>query len=288
MNTTGGTLTLGATVSGDLVPNSVLNAYSNTPNAVSGIGYHWYGATATGCNRFEYFMRYGANNIGYVYCPTSGAYGDVIQNTDQDWIRSMTSVPLMQNIIFALLSSNACTVVCGILEEQTMDLQATQREDGAIDLQWLVQGATNPGTFEVVCNGKSIGTVPSLGGAGMAFQFLDQRIPSGIQHYQVRFRDENGNETLEANTTIDLGAVATKLRIATEPAGFRIWLTEGTDLSDLRLVDGAGKSLSLSSEGLQTQGGMFLSMVDLPSGVYYLSAHSRAGAPVGAKVIWMR
>ncbi len=288
VNNTGGTLTLGATVAGDLVPNSVLNLYSNTPNAVSGIGYHWYGATATGCNRFEYFMRYGVNNIGYVYCPTNGAFGDVIQNTDQDWIRSMTSVPLMQNIIFALLSGNACSVVCGILDDRSIDLQADRRADGSVNLQWLVQGAIEAGTFEVFCNDRPIGSVPVQNAAGMTFQFVDQRIPSGIQQYQVKFRDLNGNETMQATATIDLGSVAAHLRVATESQGFRVWLTEGTELQSLALIDAAGKSYALPTESLEDSEGMFVSMELFPPGVYFFQGNTASGAAIGKRMVWLQ
>lgn len=288
MNTTGGTCTLGATVAGDLVPNSVLNLYSNTPNAVSGIGYHWYGATASGCNRFEYFMRYGASNIGYVYCPTSGAYGDVIQNTDQDWVRSMTSVPLMQNIIFALLSGNACSVVCGILDERSLDLHAQQESDGTVNLAWSLQGAVDPGTFEVICNGKTIATQPVVSDESLVFQFLDQRMPSGIQEYQVKYLDQNGNEITSGRTTIDLGNMAPKLRVATQSEGVQCWLSEGVDLQEFWLVNAAGKTVALTTEGLHNAEGKHISMSQVPSGIYFLKGRTRPGESVGAKFVWMR
>ncbi|HEX2900973.1 MAG TPA: hypothetical protein VHS96_14745 [Bacteroidia bacterium] len=287
-NATGGTFALGTTIAGDLVPTTILNAYATTPNSVSSIGYHWYGATGSGCNNIEYFMRYSGNNIGYVYCPTNSGWGDVIQNTDQDWVRSMTSPPLMQNIIFALISGNACSVVCGtVLEAQHMDLQATRRQDGSVDLQWTLDGDPQSGSFQVESNGRIIGNLAVGQDDGMVFQFTDLRIPSGIQHYRVRLRDANGNETLSGETTLDLGAAPTKLRVATEAEGFRLWLTEGTDLEALWLVDASGKQITLSTGGLHEAAGELVAMQGIAPGIYFFKAIARSGEMLAVKAIWM-
>ena len=102
VNDLGGTFSWGSTVSGDLQPMQIIGSLSNTPNSVPSIGYYWYGVYGTGNSTIEYFMRYQNNNYGFVFTPTNPNYGFIIADTDQDWVRVSTSVPLMQNILFRL------------------------------------------------------------------------------------------------------------------------------------------------------------------------------------------
>ena len=122
----------------------------------------------------------------------------------------------------------------------------------------------------------------------MTFQFVDQRIPSGIQQYQVKFRDLNGNETMQATATIDLGSVAAHLRVATESQGLRVWLTEGTELQSLALIDAAGKSYALPTESLEDSEGMFVSMELFPPGVYFFQGNTASGAAIGKRMVWLQ
>jgi len=98
----GGTFSWGSTVSGTLAPMIILGTLSNTPNNVPSISYFWYGLYGTGNSTIENYMQYQSNYFGFVFNPTNPNYGIMITNSDQDWVRSATSVPLMQNIMYRL------------------------------------------------------------------------------------------------------------------------------------------------------------------------------------------
>jgi hypothetical protein len=289
MNATGGTFALGGTVSGDLVPTTILNMYSTTTNSVPSIGYHWYGATGSGCNNLEYFMRYNGNNIGYVYCPTNGAWGDVIQNTDQDWIRVGTSYPLMQNIVYFLLSGNACSVVCGtVLEANGLDLVAQSRTDGSVNLTWTLDGDVKKGRFVIEADGDELGEMEVEASAGLTFQFVDMRLPAGRVHYRVRHIDENGQETLTGEAVLDLGNVAPKLRVTVEKTGIRLWLSQAVELDELWMTDVGGKRIALNLQDIHSVKGQFVSMHGQPSGIYMIQAITPGGTSILAKALWMQ
>ncbi len=286
VNLTGGTFSLGSTISGDLVPTNPLNLYATTPNAVAPLSYHWYGCTGSGCNNVEYFMRYGASNIGYVYCPTTASWGDMIQSTDQDWVNQSTSLPLMRNIVFALLSGNACSVVCGILDASRLDLQARLKDDGMVALDWSVDGDLPQGRFEVKANGHVIGMVGGRPMAGELFSFEDERLASGEQRYTVQFWDENGQSSVIGETTIDLGKQPARLRIATTGTGFEARLGEGYAFRALCLVDAAGRRTSLPVAG---SGAVInIDMTSLPAGVYCLEGETTGREPLHARVVWVQ
>lgn len=288
VNATGGTYTTGATVSGQLAPTTILNAYATTPNSVPSLGYHWYGATATGCNNLEYFMRYNGSNIGFVYCPTTGAYGDVIQSTDQDWVNQSQSLPLMQNIVYYLLSGNACTVVCGVLAEATtLDLRAIPREEGGVQLEWSLDGDALPGTFHVLCNGKEVGTVETGDSHELQFTWLDQRLLAGHLHYKVRHTDRNGAETLQGSVSIDLGEQPALLRVAATSGGFRLRLSEGHDLQALSLVSLGGIALAVPVENIHSADGLLVPMHSMAPGVYLFQGLTVQGQAVHASAVWL-
>lgn len=287
MAATGGSFTAGSTVSGNLAPTTILNGYASTPNAVPSIGYHWYGCTANGCNNFEYFMRYGASNIGFVYCPTNAAQGDVIQSTDQDWVNQSSSLPLMQNIVYYLVSGNACTVVCGILAEATeMSLVANPQQNGTVLLDWDMDGEVTAGKFEVRCNGKWIGEIPVGERAGLTFRWVDERLPSGPLSYEVRHLDANGNITVSGKVeTVGIGGdVVWRIRSTSE--GFMVRLAEGEQLAELHLVSLAGQELEVKPT---TQGGeLLVAMRGMASGAYLLQGRTIRGASVREKLLWVQ
>lgn len=285
---TGGTYALGATVSGDLQPCSILNAYATTTNSVPTIGYHWYGSTGSGCNNLEYFMRYSGNNLGFVYCPTNLSWGDMIQSTDQDWVRALTSPALMQNIIYAMLSGNACSVVCGtVLQAQHMELHGQPLSDGRVALTWSLDGDAQPGQFRIECNGTEIGVMDVLEAGGMVFEFNDLRMPTGVLEYRVRHVDRNGNETMSGTTIVDLGAATPQLRVATEQNGFRIWSSDGATLAQVKLMSLDGRRVSAEVIVLPSTQDKLPAMSGIPAGVYILEVRTLAGNAIQRKVVWM-
>ncbi|MFN8393801.1 MAG: hypothetical protein U0176_03915 [Bacteroidia bacterium] len=285
MAATGGSLTLGSTVSGNLAPTTILNAYATAPNSVPNISYHWYGCTANGCNNFEYFMRYGASNIGFVYCPTNAAQGDVIQSTDQDWVNQSTSLPLMQNIAFYLISGNACTVVCGILAEASeMSLVAKLRENGSVVLDWDLDGEVSIGKFEVYCNGRWIGETPVGEKAGLTFQWVDERLPSGPLTYEVCHLDANGNVTVAAKAEAFGRGGELLWRIRPTADGFVVRMAEGEHLSELQLVSLTGQVIELDAV---SQGGeLSIPMREMAAGAYLIQGRTTRGASVREKLVW--
>ncbi len=288
INATGGTFALGSTVAGDLSPCLILNAYATSPNAVPSIGYHWYGNTGSGCNNIEYFMRYNGNNLGFVYCPTNAAWGDMVQSTDQDWVQQSTSLPLMQNIIARLMSGNACSIVCGVpLGASALDLQATAQPDGKVLLDWLVDGELPAGRFEILANDAVLHSIAIGETAAMHYQWQDPRFEGGVQHYTVRFLDPNGQVSLVGETTIDLGRPAPRLQVATEATGIRLWLNGGHDCSNLFLVDMAGRRTPIATDQLHSIEGQWISMQGHAAGVYCIEGQTLSQLPVHAKLVWM-
>lgn len=286
VNATGGTFSTGSTVAGDLIPCMVLNQYATTPNAVSSIGYHWYGCTGSGCNNIEYFMRYGASNLAFAYCPTNLSWGDMIQNTDQDWIRQGTSLPLMRNIVFAMLSGQACSVVCGtVLDEEDLLAQATWETDGSVRLEW--QGTALPGDrFEISCNDRAIG-MQAVAATGMQqWDMQDRRAGQGMQRYRIRQLDADGMERRSVTATVDVPAHGPRLRVATEAGGIRLWLPGDEDVAALWLVDLGGRRRALPLDGLQSLDGQWVAMEAMAGGVYVLQAQLGDGRSLATRVLW--
>lgn len=104
VNSNGGNLTLNGTISGTLAPMNILGTLGTTPNIVTPLNYFWYGCRANGCQYVEPFMEFNGDYFGFIFCPPQSSYGKVVYNTDQDWVRTTTSVPLMENILTLLTS----------------------------------------------------------------------------------------------------------------------------------------------------------------------------------------
>lgn len=286
---TGGTFTLGSTVSGSLAPCTVLNNYATTTNSVPSIGYHWYGATATGCNNVEYFMRWSGNNLAFAYCPSNFAYGDLIQNTDQDWVRVGTSFPLMQNIVYAMLSGIACSVVCGsVLNAEHLLLQADPMANGDVNLQWSLDGFAVPGTFVIERNGMQLGELKVMADDKTTFEFTDARLPSGYTHYRVRHTDQNGNETLSGDITLDLGKATPCLRAGAMPGGVRLWLSDHVELASLWLVDMNGSRREIPFSEIHSAHGQEVLLSDAAAGLLAFEGITTTGEMVYAKGMFTR
>jgi hypothetical protein len=81
---------------------------STTPNSVTSIGYHWYGAWGTDGALVTPFMHYGGQNFGWMFEAPGG--GKIVHNTDQDWVRVTTSPALLENILTYLTGTQTFTI----------------------------------------------------------------------------------------------------------------------------------------------------------------------------------
>jgi len=109
VNTLGGTMTWGGTVSGSLTPN-IYGSLSTTPNSVPALTSFWYGATYTStvsCNLVPFIITPAGQAVGWMFVPSNSSYGRMIFTTDQDYAGSLgfgniDSKNLMRNIIYHL------------------------------------------------------------------------------------------------------------------------------------------------------------------------------------------
>lgn len=107
VNTLGASFTWNNNVTGDLTPMNVLGTYATTNNTVTPLSYFWYsisGADNTLCSRMRNILEYGNEYHGFHYIPLNTAYGTIITTTDQDWVRTSTSLDLMENFITHLIT----------------------------------------------------------------------------------------------------------------------------------------------------------------------------------------
>lgn len=106
VNQLGGSFSWTMTVNGNLQPMNILGSLSQIPNAVASINYFWYGCAGSGdSTTIESYMLYQGNYFGFVFTPPNISYGKMITSSDQDWIQSSTSLPLMQNILYRLVNT---------------------------------------------------------------------------------------------------------------------------------------------------------------------------------------
>ena len=105
INANGGNFNWIGTTTGTLAPMNILGSLSTTPNTIPPLTYFWYGTNANpGCNaNVESFMEYQGSYYGFIFCVPSNN-SRMIGNSDQDWVQSGTSIPLMQNIAMNLAS----------------------------------------------------------------------------------------------------------------------------------------------------------------------------------------
>jgi gliding motility-associated-like protein len=100
----GGTFTWTTTMAGDLHPMNVLGNFATANNTIDTIGYFWYSVPGTGdCNTIP-FLEFNNAQHGWQYVPANPAWGNIVATTDQDWVQSNTSLPLMENIITNMIN----------------------------------------------------------------------------------------------------------------------------------------------------------------------------------------
>ncbi len=100
----GGMFETEGTVSGQLVPMLVSGGLNSNYNKVDTLDYFWYGCAGSGDSTVTPFLTYNGQHFGYVFTPPDDRYGKIISTTDQDWVRTLASDELMENILYSLYS----------------------------------------------------------------------------------------------------------------------------------------------------------------------------------------
>ena len=104
VNSLGGSFTRGGTISGMLNVN-VLGNMATTPNTVTQITDFWYGCQGiASCTNMDAFLELSGNYFGFTFCPPINGYGRLMTTTDQDWVRSGLTMPLIGNMLNLLAS----------------------------------------------------------------------------------------------------------------------------------------------------------------------------------------
>ncbi len=107
VNSVGGNFSWDNDFVGDLNPMNVLGTYATTNLAVPPLSYYWYsvsGSDNSPCSRLVNILEYGGEYHGFQYVPANLSYGSIITTTDQDWVNSVTSTDLMENLITHLIT----------------------------------------------------------------------------------------------------------------------------------------------------------------------------------------
>ena len=155
VNSLGGSFSWNGTVSGDLVPMNVLGTLSTTPNNVSSLSYFWYGCAGDGDLTIENYLEYGGQYFGFIFSPSNLNYGNVITNSDQDWVRASDTYPesrlLMENIITRLISVSSATLT---ISPPSGDYVTTQH----FDLTLIVEGTGSATITNATWNGNDVTT----------------------------------------------------------------------------------------------------------------------------------
>lgn len=97
------------TVSGELIPMTILGTFSTTPNNVSILNYFHYGYSGKS-SELEKFLKYYENYFGFCYTDTTGSKGTIITTSDEDWLWTNSSPALMENILYRLVQSTPYSI----------------------------------------------------------------------------------------------------------------------------------------------------------------------------------
>ena len=159
----GGSFSWSAPFSGTLAPMNVLGTFATTNEIVSSLSYYWYSVSGVGDCRTVNFLEFGGAYHGFQYIPSNNSFGSIITTTDQDWVNSSTSIPLMKNIITHLISpdqlSNLSSVNLGNDTTLCQGQSVTLNGGSATSYLWS-NGSTAPsinvstsGTYWLQING---------------------------------------------------------------------------------------------------------------------------------------
>ncbi|HRH38345.1 MAG TPA: T9SS type A sorting domain-containing protein [Flavobacteriales bacterium] len=107
------------TVSGSLVPMTVVGDLASTPNIVTELGYYNYGLAGAGSD-VEVFLEFNNQSFGF-YRPATdvvaGLSGCVISQSDEDWVWNNASQALMGNMLAKL---NSCATTTALSQGNDM------------------------------------------------------------------------------------------------------------------------------------------------------------------------
>lgn len=142
VNTFGGaTFSYLGTTSGMLEPMNVLGSLSSNFNTLTTFDEFWYGCrglVTSGCS-VESYLEYNGEYFGFIYCAPGTNGGRVIQNTDQDWVLTLASEEMMENILANL---NDTTLSCAASIFVTLGNDTTICNGTALVLDPQVNGAS--------------------------------------------------------------------------------------------------------------------------------------------------
>lgn len=91
-------------IPGDIHPVNILGVYATTPNQAQSLGYFWYSVSGKGdCNMIN-FLEFGGEYLGFQFIPDNPSYGSISTTSDENWVNERTSLELMENILFHLIT----------------------------------------------------------------------------------------------------------------------------------------------------------------------------------------
>jgi gliding motility-associated-like protein len=104
VNDLGGVFAWTDEFSGDLSPMNVSGYISSNYNIVNSFSYYWYSVSGEGNCSIYPFLDYGGGKHGFQFLPLDPSIGTLITTSDQDWVQSLSSPELLQNIVLSLLT----------------------------------------------------------------------------------------------------------------------------------------------------------------------------------------
>ncbi|MCB2211239.1 hypothetical protein KQI52_03900 [bacterium] len=101
------TFAWGNSYTAPLSPMRITGTASSTPNTTQNIPGFNGGASGTGSQEIETILHHAAEEFGWYLRPQAGQIVMAATTTDQDWIINGGNIPLMENLVLNLISSNA-------------------------------------------------------------------------------------------------------------------------------------------------------------------------------------
>ncbi|MDP4114870.1 MAG: T9SS type A sorting domain-containing protein [Bacteroidota bacterium] len=196
----GGSFTWGNTISGDLNPVSILGTFATTPYNTNLINFFFYGVAGTGDTTIIPFLRKDNNNIGFLFTPPNRTCGEVITQTDQDWINQRKNIPLMANILYSFQARAAFVPV----ELTSFTANMT---NGNVNLNWVTATEINNRGFEIEKytdnKWQKIGFVAGFGTTTYSqnYQFTDNGIKGNVL-YRLKQIDFDGKFKYSNEVTV--------------------------------------------------------------------------------------
>jgi hypothetical protein len=186
----GGNFTWGNSIPGDLNPVTILGTFATTPYDTSIINFFYYGVAGTGDTTIIPFLKKNDDNIGFLFTPPNRNYGEVITQTDQDWINQIKNIPLMANILYSFQLRAAFVPV-----ELTSFTAAIT--NSRVNLNWLTATEINNQGFEIERytdnKWEKIGFVAGHGTTtnSQSYQFTDNAVKGNVI-YRLKQIDFDG------------------------------------------------------------------------------------------------